>query len=52
VRVPYGGALIQPTCSGGAAIARAGDTAESLLRRADAGLYESKRAGRNRIAIA
>lgn len=40
------------TVSIGVATARAGDSAESLLARADAALYESKRSGRNRITFA
>jgi diguanylate cyclase (GGDEF)-like protein len=35
--------------SGGVAIARNGDTQESLLARADAAMYEAKSAGRNRV---
>jgi diguanylate cyclase (GGDEF)-like protein len=37
------------TTSIGAAAARVGDTAETLLARADRGLYEAKRQGRNRM---
>jgi diguanylate cyclase (GGDEF)-like protein len=37
------------TTSIGAAAARTGDTAETLLARADRGLYEAKRQGRNRL---
>jgi diguanylate cyclase (GGDEF)-like protein len=38
------------TASIGAASARAGDTPEALLRRADRHLYAAKAAGRNRVA--
>ncbi|HUA09246.1 MAG TPA: GGDEF domain-containing protein [Candidatus Acidoferrales bacterium] len=37
------------TTSIGAAAARVGDTVETLLARADRGLYEAKRQGRNRL---
>jgi len=37
------------TISGGVARAREGDTAESLVARADAALYSAKSAGRNRV---
>jgi diguanylate cyclase (GGDEF)-like protein len=40
------------TMSGGVAIARAGDTIESLLGAADAALYRAKDTGRNRIELA
>lgn len=40
------------TMSGGVAIARAGDTVESLLADADAALYRAKGTGRNRIELA
>jgi diguanylate cyclase len=39
------------TVSAGMADSVAGDTAESLIRRADEGLYEAKRAGKNRIVV-
>lgn len=42
-------APIEVTCSIGAAEWEAGDTVDSVLRRADMALYEAKRAGRNRI---
>ena len=37
------------TISGGVAAAREGDTAETLLARADAALYSAKSAGRNLV---
>jgi diguanylate cyclase (GGDEF)-like protein len=40
------------TISGGVAELRADETADAILQRADAALYESKRAGRNRVAAA
>lgn len=40
------------TMSGGVAVARAGDTVESLLGDADAALYRAKDTGRNRIELA
>lgn len=41
---------ITVTVSLGVAVAGAGDTAEKLLRRADAALYRAKQDGRNRVA--
>ncbi|HWC64831.1 MAG TPA: diguanylate cyclase, partial [Thermoanaerobaculia bacterium] len=40
------------TVSVGVAACRPGDTAESLLARADAALYAAKEAGRNRAIVA
>jgi diguanylate cyclase len=40
------------TCSVGVAQRRASDTATELLARADAALYEAKRAGRDRLKAA
>ncbi len=40
------------TLSIGAAVARAGDTLETLRHRADSALYEAKSAGRNRVSVA
>ena len=42
----------QVTLSVGVAIAKAGDTLEALLERADAAMYTAKRSGRNRVSIA
>lgn len=39
------------TVSFGIAVARAGDTAETLLARADEALYQAKAGGRNRVCI-
>jgi two-component system cell cycle response regulator len=40
---------IHVTCSIGVTVERAGDTFESMLERADQGLYEAKESGRNRV---
>lgn len=45
-------ALIPVTVSGGAALVRTGDTAASLVERADLLMYKSKHAGKNRIHCA
>jgi PleD family two-component response regulator len=37
------------TLSGGVSIYQAGDTPETLIARADAGLAQAKQAGRNRV---
>jgi diguanylate cyclase (GGDEF)-like protein len=37
------------TCSIGLAVARPGESADSIMRRADAALYQAKRDGRNRL---
>jgi len=47
-----GDRTIGVTCSIGAAEWEPGDTIDSLLRRADAALYEAKRTGRNRVVPA
>ncbi len=43
------GKNIEVTVSIGATLARKGDTAESVIKRADGLMYESKRQGRNRV---
>lgn len=45
------GQALRVTISVGATMFRGGDTMESLLKRADALMYESKRAGRNRLTL-
>jgi diguanylate cyclase len=44
-----GGTIGQVTLSIGVAVAEAGESLEGLMHRADAALYEAKRAGRNRV---
>lgn len=52
-RVEMGGADVRCTLSAGVAMFQGPeDTIEAVLRRADAALYEAKRAGRNRVAAA
>jgi diguanylate cyclase len=46
--VPHEQQNIAVTISGGLAVIESGDTAESLIRRADGALYAAKAAGRNR----
>ncbi|MCY0146281.1 diguanylate cyclase [Hoeflea sp. G2-23] len=45
------GQLIRVTVSAGIATLNADDTLETLMKRADMGLYEAKEAGRNRFAV-
>ena len=49
--VPVEGSQIQVTISVGAAMDAAGDSAESLLNRADQHLHNSKQSGRNRVSL-
>jgi diguanylate cyclase (GGDEF)-like protein/PAS domain S-box-containing protein len=49
--VPYEGADLYVTLSIGATIARTTDTVDTILKRADHFLYESKNCGRNRLTI-
>jgi diguanylate cyclase (GGDEF)-like protein/PAS domain S-box-containing protein len=49
--VPVDGTQIQVTISVGAAMVAPGDSAESLLKRADIQLYASKQSGRNRVSL-
>jgi diguanylate cyclase (GGDEF)-like protein len=52
LRVDCDGAGVRLTISAGVASLAGGDTAESLLRRADKALYRSKADGRNRVTAA
>ena len=45
--IPFNSELIQVTISGGATIKQPGDTPASMLKRADALLYQSKQRGKN-----
>ena len=49
--VPVEGSQIQVTISVGAAMNAPGDSAESLMNRADEHLYRSKQSGRNRVSL-
>ena len=46
------GQIVKPRVRIGGAVARPGDTPESLLRRADGALYEAKATGRDRVVLA
>jgi diguanylate cyclase (GGDEF)-like protein/PAS domain S-box-containing protein len=50
--VPSAYGPLQVTVSVGVAVSEAGETADSLLARADRAMYEAKRAGRNRVCVA
>jgi diguanylate cyclase (GGDEF)-like protein/PAS domain S-box-containing protein len=49
-QVAVGGEPLRVTLSIGATLLQAGDTAESVMKRVDANLYQSKRGGRNRVS--
>lgn len=49
--IMHQGEGLQVTISLGATMLHEGDTVESLLKRADTLMYESKRAGRNRVTL-
>ena len=51
VKIFAGEQPVALTCSLGVAEWEAGDTIDTLLRRADVALYEAKRTGRNKVAI-
>lgn len=49
--VPVNGKIVSVTVSVGAAMANPNDTVESLVKRADSLMLQSKRLGRNRVSI-
>jgi diguanylate cyclase (GGDEF)-like protein len=49
--IQFEGSRITVTISIGATLTRPDDTPESLLKRADNLLYQSKREGRNRVTV-
>ena len=49
--LPLGKDTLRITISAGAALAETGECVESVIKRADQLLYESKRSGRNRVTI-
>ena len=49
--VVHNGMELRVTISAGATVVQAGDTVESLMKRADSLLYRSKQAGRNRLTV-
>lgn len=50
-RLDLGGKGLTVTISVGATFLRSGDTPESIVRRADALMYQSKQAGRNKVCM-
>ena len=48
--IPYQGRSLSVTASLGATVARAGDTLETLVKRADELMYQSKQKGKNRVS--
>ena len=52
MKIPADKTVVEVTSSFGVAEWEIGDTADSLLRRADLALYDAKRAGRNRVVAA
>ena len=52
VLFPIGGEALAVTVSAGLALSRGGEARSAILQRADAALYEAKRAGRNRVTSA
>lgn len=49
--VPYEGVVLTTTVSAGAVLARANETVEELMARADRLLYDSKQQGKNRMSV-
>jgi diguanylate cyclase (GGDEF)-like protein len=48
-RLDLAGGTLTVTVSAGATMIQTGDTTESIVQRADALMYQSKKAGRNRV---
>ncbi len=49
--IPVPGSFLQVTVSAGATLARPQDTLDTIFKRADQLLYDSKRSGRNRVTM-